>query len=48
MIKRIFREIKKSHFVDIKYRNLTNGIAAIHAGWKINNGQKTCTINKNC
>ena len=27
--------IKKNGFVDIEYRNLSNGISAIHSGWKI-------------
>ena len=22
-------------FIDVKHRNLTNGVAAIHSGWKI-------------
>ena len=33
--KELSERLKKNGFVDIKYRNLTNGIAAIHAGWKI-------------
>ena len=27
--------IKKSGFSDVKFRNLSNGISAIHSGWKI-------------
>ena len=27
--------IKKNGFSDVEYRNLTNGISAIHSGWKI-------------
>jgi demethylmenaquinone methyltransferase/2-methoxy-6-polyprenyl-1,4-benzoquinol methylase len=29
------RIISKNGFIDTEYRNLTNGIAAIHTGWKI-------------
>ena len=27
--------IKKNGFSNVKYRNLSNGISAIHSGWKI-------------
>ena len=28
-------KILNSGFINVEYRNLTNGIAAIHSGWKI-------------
>ena len=35
-IKEEFSQILvKRGFVNVEYRNLTNGIAAIHSGWKI-------------
>jgi ubiquinone/menaquinone biosynthesis C-methylase UbiE len=27
--------IKKNGFCNVEYRNLSNGISAIHSGWKI-------------
>ena len=27
--------IKKNKFTDVEFRNLSNGISAIHSGWKI-------------
>ena len=27
--------MKKNGFVNVEYRNLSNGISAIHSGWKI-------------
>ena len=27
--------IENNHFKDVEYRNLANGISAIHSGWKI-------------
>ena len=27
--------IKKSGFLNVEFRNLSNGISAIHSGWKI-------------
>ena len=27
--------LEKKRFVNVEHRNLANGIAAIHAGWKI-------------
>ena len=30
-----FNEIKKQNFVNISYRNLSGGIAAIHSAWKV-------------
>ncbi len=33
--KELSERLEYNGFVDVKYRNLTNGIAAIHAGWKI-------------
>ena len=38
-----YTDYKKAHtqklintgFIDVKHRNLTNGVAAIHSGWKI-------------
>ena len=29
------KKLNESGFANVKYRNLTNGIAAIHSGWKI-------------
>ena len=29
------KKLVDTGFVNVEYRNLTNGIAAIHAGWKI-------------
>ena len=31
----LFNQIKKSGFSNIEFRNLSNGISAIHSGWKI-------------
>ena len=33
--KDLLKKIEKNGFSHVKYRNLTNGIAAIHTGWKI-------------
>ena len=29
------KKLKTKGFVDVEHRNLTNGVAAIHTGWKI-------------
>ena len=31
----LLKKIENKGFVNTKYRNLSNGIAAIHTGWKI-------------
>ena len=31
----LLEKLLKKGFINVKYRNLTNGIAAIHTGWKI-------------
>ena len=33
--KQLSNLMKKSGFSNIEYRNVTNGISAIHSGWKI-------------
>ena len=33
--KELVKLIEKNGFSDVKFRNLTNGISAIHSGWKI-------------
>ena len=30
-----FEQIKQQNFINISYRNLSGGIAAIHSAWKI-------------
>ena len=32
---KLFEQIKKQNFIQISYRNLSGGIAAIHSAWKI-------------
>ena len=29
------KQLIKNNFENVEYRNLSNGVAAIHAGWKI-------------
>ena len=33
--KQLLELITKSGFTNVEYRNLSNGISAIHSGWKI-------------
>jgi demethylmenaquinone methyltransferase/2-methoxy-6-polyprenyl-1,4-benzoquinol methylase len=33
--KELLKIIAKNGFVNVEYRNLSNGISAIHSGWKI-------------
>ena len=32
---KFFEEIKKQHFINVSYRNLSGGIVAIHSAWKV-------------
>ena len=33
--KEFSNKLVNNGFIDVTYRNLTNGIAAIHTGWKV-------------